>query len=62
MNAITWIILSAIVLDLILNLSADALNLQQVRSDVPDIAPFAIDVVEDGRGVGGQQTLVVGAQ
>jgi STE24 endopeptidase len=36
MNAIAWIILTAIVFDLILNLSADALNLQQVRSDLPE--------------------------
>lgn len=35
MNIITWIILAAIFLDLVLNLSADILNLKQVRSNLP---------------------------
>ena len=35
MNSIAWIILAAIVLDLVLNLSADILNLKQVRSSLP---------------------------
>lgn len=36
MNAVAWIILAAIVLDLVLNLLADTLNLKQVRGDLPE--------------------------
>jgi len=38
MNAIAWIILSAVILDAVLNLSADILNLKQLRDELP--SPF----------------------